>query len=178
MQGNGSYSVVGVFRRDAGTAYNVVPFWLAGSTGPGATIALGYAGADGSNLELGWGLYGDRWRYNSGFTLPAGNWYFIACTVQANGANPTAHMWMGIGGALVDKLAGISRTETGGSSATATPNVTAAPLRLGTDLGSGQTANASYASLFVYGRPLSQAEVGLMYTTMKAKMAARGVTLQ
>ena len=39
-------------------------------------------------------------------------------------------------------------------------------------------AAASYAGLFVYSRALGQAEVGLMYTTLKAKMAARGVTLQ
>jgi hypothetical protein len=81
-------------------------------------------------------------------------------------------MWTGIGGALVDKIAGVSRTASSGSPSTAAPNVAAAPFTTGVE------ANASYASLFVYSRALSQAEVGLMYKTVKAKMAARGVTLQ
>ena len=68
--------------------------------------------------------------------------YFIACTVQANGATPTAHMWMGVGGSVADKLAGISRTSTGGTPAQ-TPNVVAAPLTLGNDPGQSASANAS-----------------------------------
>jgi hypothetical protein len=44
--------------------------------------------------------------------------------------------------------------------------------------GATHNAGASYAGLFVYGRALGRAEAGLMYNTLKAKMAARGVTLQ
>jgi hypothetical protein len=36
----------------------------------------------------------------------------------------------------------------------------------------------SFATTMVYDRPLTQAEVQLMYESMKSKMKARGVTLQ
>ena len=71
----------------------------------------------------------------------------------------------------------MSRTITCGSP-TAAPNVAATPIYMGTQQGDTSTANASYAGLFVYGRALRQPEVGLMYQTVKAKMAARGVVLQ
>jgi hypothetical protein len=120
----------------------------------------------------------NRWRYNSGFSLTAGNWYFITCTVQANGATPIAHMWVGVGGSLVDKIAGVSRAATGGTPVQ-TPNVAATPLVLGFDsVGATHTVKGSYAGLFVYNRALGQSEIGLMYQTVKAKMALRGVTLQ
>ena len=171
LQGNSSFTVAGVFRRNAGTTYYGT-FWTVGNGAPGTSWGLQYTPSDGSRLQLGMGTSGDHWLYDSTFTLPAGNWYFIACTVQANGATPVPHMWTGIGGALVDKIAGVSRTASSGSPSTAAPNVAAAPFTTGVE------ANASYASLFVYSRALSQAEVGLMYKTVKAKMAARGVTLQ
>jgi hypothetical protein len=133
---------------------------------------------DGSGLEISWGgAWDNRYRYLSTFALTAGNWYFITCAVQANGGTPIAHMWIGVGGSLVDQLSGISRTSTGGTP-TQTPNVAATPLSLGSGNGNSHTVDASYAGLFVYGRALGQAEVGLMYQTMKKKMAARGVTLQ
>jgi hypothetical protein len=178
MQGNGTFTVAGVFRRDGGSGtYDTVPLWYTGS-GASTSVGLQYHAQDGSALELGWGgAWDSRWRYLSAFTLPAGNWYFIACTVQANGATPIAHMWTGVGGSLVDEIAGISRTASGGSP-TQTPNVSATPLSLGGGNGNSHTVEASYAGLFVYGRALGQAEVGLMYRTVKAKMAARGVTLQ
>jgi hypothetical protein len=178
IQGNGTYTVAGVFRYD-GAGYNTVPLWTTGDTsGTNTAVFLGYAATDGSSLELGWGsVNANRWRYNSGFSLVAGNWYFIACTVQASGATPVAHMWMGVGGLLVDKIAGVSRASTGGSP-TQTPNVAAAPITIGLEPGQDYTTNASYAGLFVYSRALGQAEAGLMYKTVKTKMAARGVTLQ
>jgi hypothetical protein len=171
LQGNGSFTVAGVFRRNSGTTYYGT-FWIVGNGTPGTSWGLQYTPSDGSHLQLGMGTYGDHWLYDSAFTLPAGNWYFIACTVQANGSAPIPHMWTGIGGALVDKIAGVSRTASSGSPSTAAPNVAAAPFTTGAD------SNASYASLFVYSRALSQAEIGLMYNTVKAKMAVRGVTLQ
>ena len=140
-------------------------------------VGLQYS-STGTNLELGWGtVSANRWRFNSGLSMVAGNWYFIACTVQANGATPIAQMWMGSDGALVDKIAGVSRAATGGGP-TQPPGVVAAPMSLGLYPGSGSSVNASYAGLFVYNRALGQSEVGLMYRTVKAKMAARGVTLQ
>ena len=177
MQGNGSYTVAEVFRIN-GTGYNQVPLWLAGtSSGSNTEVALSYPNSAGGPLELGWGVSANRWRYLSAFTPGTGNWYFLACTVQANGATPIGHMWVGAGGTLVDKIAGISRSSTGGSP-TQTPNVAAAPMLLGIEPGATHHTNASYANLFVYGRALSQAEVGLMYQTVKAEMAARGVTVQ
>ena len=176
MSGNGTFTVAGVFRRN-GTGFSQVPLWSTGADSGSASsfIGLSYNNATGGPLELGWGL-GNRWRFNSGWTMTAGNWYFIACTVQANGAAPVAHMWTGADGVLVDRIAGVGRTSTGGSP-TQTPAVTASPLTLGLSY-SGHHASASYAGLYVYGRALGQAEIGLMYQTMRTKMAARGLTLQ
>jgi hypothetical protein len=177
MQGNGSYTVAGVFRYDGSTSA-AAPLWITGDTsGSNTAVALQYT-TTGTNLELGWGTaVNNRWRFNSGFSMVAGNWYFIACTVQANGATPVAHMWMGNGGVVVDKIAGVARASTGGTP-TQTPNVAATPMSLGMYTGSNGSVNASYAHFSVHGRALGQAEVGLMYQTVKAKMAARGVTLQ
>jgi hypothetical protein len=176
MQGNGTFTVAGIFRYDGGST--TAPLWITGDVSSSSTsVALQYTGA-GTNLELGWGpTTANRWRFNSGFSMTSGSWYFIACTVQANGATPVAHMWTGVGGTLVDKIAGVSRASTGGSQ-TQTPNVAATPMSLGMYTGSSGSVNASYAGLFVYNRALGQAEVGLMYNTMKAKMAARKETLQ
>jgi hypothetical protein len=175
MQGNGTFTVAGVFRRN-GAGFAQEPLWSTGDfSATNSMVDLSYDNPTGGSLELGWGL-GNRWRYDSGFTMTAGNWYFIVCTVQATGSTPTAHMWMGIGGALVDKIAGVSRTSSSGSP-TQTPNVVAAPLVLAQTF-NGHEVYASYAGLFVYSRALGQAEVGLMYQTVKAKMTARGVTVQ
>jgi hypothetical protein len=177
VQGNGTFTVGGVFRFD-GTTYNNAPLWMFGdASGSNTEVALSYSNYTGGPLELGWGVNANRWRYTSGFTMVAGNWYFIACTVQANGATPIGHMWMGVGGALVDQIAGVPRTSTGGTP-TQTPNVSASPLILGMEPGQTHSVNASYASLFLYGRALGQAEAGLMYRTVKTKMAARGVAVQ
>jgi hypothetical protein len=139
---------------------------------------LRYSSNTGAGPELAWwGNNAGYWKYSSAFALVPGNWYFIAGTVQANGDTPIAHLWIGVGGALVDKFEGVARTVTGGNPAQ-TPNVAAAPLSLGTEPGQNSTTNASYASLFVYSRALEQAEAGLMYQTLKKKMADRGVTLQ
>lgn len=152
MQGNGTYTVAGVFRYDAG---NNGTIW---STG-GASLRYGTSGA---GLAFAWG--GNS--LTSSFNLVAGNWYFICLTVTANGTSPTVHAWVGDAGVLSDKAVGASRA---GSTA---PSVSAAPMLLGSG------SSVSYAGLFVYSRALGQAEVGLMYATLKAKMAARGVTLQ
>jgi hypothetical protein len=177
MQGNGSFTVAGVFRYDS-AAYGQVPLWYTGDfSGTNTAVALSYPSASGGPLELGWGINSNRWRFNSGFTMTAGTWYFIACTVQANGATPVAHMWMGSAGVLVDRLEGVTRASTGGSPAQ-TPNVSSGPLYLGYSADNSHIANASYAGLYVYGRAITQAEAGLMYRTLKVKMAARGVTIQ
>jgi hypothetical protein len=180
MQGNGTYTVAGVFRIDA-TGFDQVPFWATGDgAATNAQVSLSYSNSTGGPLQLIWSnsaqFPNNRWMFNSGFTPTIGSWYFIACTVQANGATPIARMWTGIGGALVDKIAGVSRTQVG--SATQTPNVSATPLRLGMGTGGTHHTSGSYAGLFVYSRALGRAEVGLMYQTVKAKMAAQGVTLQ
>jgi hypothetical protein len=79
---------------------------------------------------------------------------------------------------LLDKIAGVAYASTGGTP-TKTPNVSASPLVLNTvDSNQGNRGLLSYAGLFVYSRVLGQAETGLVYNTLKATMAARGVTLQ
>ena len=178
MQGNGTFTVAGVFRYDA-AGYGMVPLWTTGdSTGSNTSVGLRYSSNSGAGPELAWwGNAAGYWKYSSAFALVPGKWYFIAATVEANGDTPDAHLWIGVGGELVDKFAGVARTATGGNPVQ-TPNVAAAPLSLGTEPGQNVTTNASYASLFVYNRALEQGEAGLMYQTLKKKMAERGVTLQ
>ena len=173
MQGNGTFTVAGVFRVDAA---RTAPLWFTGDySGDNTAVSLGLSA--GAHLSLDWGT-GNHWRYYGSFAPAIGNWYFIAATVQASGATPIAHVWVGVGGVLVDEIAGVTRAVSGGTP-TQTPNTTAAPFRLAFDVaGTPNSNNASYASLFIHGRALGQAEVGLMYRTVKAKMAARGVTLQ
>jgi hypothetical protein len=152
MQGNGTYTVAGVFRYDSGSNGAL---W---STG-GASLQYG---ASGAALAFAWGSN----KLTSTFNLVAGNWYFIALTVAASATNPAVHGWVGNGGAISDRMAGATRT---GSTA---PSVSAAPMLLGSN------ANASFAWFSVHSRALGQSEVDLMYRTAKAKMAARGVMLQ
>ncbi len=177
MQGNGTFTVATVFMRTStGGAGGI---WSTGDgSGTNTALSLSYDSATGANLELGWGYHNsaNRWRINSGFMLPMSTWYFIAVTVQANGVSPIAHLWVGDNGMLVDKFAGVPRVQVG--TATPTPAVSAAPLLLGNEGDSSSSANGGYSGLFVYSRALGQAEIGLIYNTMKARMAARGVTVQ
>ena len=179
MQGNGTFTVVSIFRYDSSSSGNR-PIWVTGNTLTSAqSVSLAYSYTD-SNLSLNWGgnATTDGWKwFHSSFTPTVGNWIFVASTVTANGSSPLAHMWVGVSGTLVDELAGVTYTTVWGSPV-ATPAVTAAPLILGTDPNYDATVNASYAGLFVYNRALTYPEVQLVYRSMKVKMAARGVTLQ
>jgi hypothetical protein len=177
LQGNASYTIAGVFRYDGGQ-YGKPGIWMIGNGNATTSVSLN-CDVGGANLELAWGGEGvNRWRFNSGFTITPGNWYFVTATVQANGDTPVAHLWVGVGGSLIDKIAGVAYASTGGTP-TKTPNVSAAPLGLNMiDGNQGNRGFLSYASLFVYSRPLGQAEVGLMYNTMKTNMTVRGVTVQ
>ena len=177
MQGNGTFTVAGIFRIN-GPGNNLVPLWSTGTDNGSLSsmVALAYYNPTEGPLELTWGLGSYRWRFKSGFSPTRGNWYFIACTVQANGAAPIVHMWTGVGGVVTDKLAGVARTLTGGSP-TQIPAVAAGPFVLNT-VNNTSTARASYAGLYVYSRALGLAEAGLLYSTLKADMTRRGVTLQ
>ncbi|MEO8368099.1 MAG: hypothetical protein ABI806_02715 [Candidatus Solibacter sp.] len=175
MQGNGTYTVISVVNRLSVTDRQV-PIWSTGtdSSSVSSMVALSYASATGL-LELGWGL-NNRWRFNSNWSMTNGSWYFIACTVQANGGTPLAGMWVGENGALVDKLAGVARASTGGTP-TQTPAVAASPLTL-TLYNSGRHASVGFGGLYVYSRVVGRAELGFIYQTLKQEMARRGVTLQ
>jgi hypothetical protein len=177
MQGNGSYSVVGIFRGDTLPAYNPRALWATGNMSATTGSGVGLEWSNGTGyVSIDWGnSYNNHYRYMSSWAPTAGNWYFMAAVVTS-GTPPTAKLWVGVSGGLSDKLNGVPRTATGGSPAS-TPNVTAGPLVLGFD-GTGRTALASYATVMVYGRALTSPEVQLMYRSFKAKMAERGVTLQ
>src|SRR5262249_25121796 len=84
---------------------NSAPIWTTGEdSGTNTKVHLWYD-SSGGNLELGWGsTFAKRWWYNGGFSFASGNWYFIAVTVQANGASRATHMWIGDGGVLADKV--------------------------------------------------------------------------
>lgn len=129
---------------------------MTGSANTGNTSVGVYieGGAAQGQISLGWGGWGaNRRRYLSPFVPTVSSWYFVATTVQANGNTPIAHLWTGVGGVLVDKIAGVTYAKTGGSTPQ-TPAVTAGPLFLGTD---NMTVNASFAGLLVYNRALSVA---------------------
>jgi hypothetical protein len=107
--------------------------------------------------------------------MTTGQWIFMATTIAANGSTPAVHMWVGVGGSLVDELAGVSKTTKYGTPAWP-PNVTAGPLILG-----GypfNTMSGSYAGLLVYNRALSYPECVSLYQSFKTKMVERGVTVE
>ena len=81
---------------------------------------------------------------------------------------------------LAEVNAGASYTRaspTTPAAATKTPNVSAGPLIIGSNAHNDQST-MSFATTMVYDRPLTPAEVQLMYESMKVKMKARGVTLR
>jgi hypothetical protein len=188
FSGNKSYTVAVLFKR-TGTGFETVPIWEIGNpsgAGGNEAISLSYANGTGGPLKLGWGLaaYVNHYEFASSFTPTVNNWYLIVCAVTANGANPTAHMWVGVGGALVDEIAGVSRTATGGSP-TATPNITTSgyPLLLGLDTYQASTSlEGAYGGLWTWSRALSFQEAGVVYNTAKWIMGnptlGRGITIQ
>jgi hypothetical protein len=171
MLGNGSYSVVGVYRYQGDSPYRKVGIWSGGN----ATALNVLHGT----LLLDHGVY----HYTTSFTFVPNNWYFVVATVQAQaggcGAScvPTARVWVG-GATAPGVIADVNSGVSGGS--TATPTVGAGPFLIGTNTtGDGQDSPLmTYATVMVYDRPLTQAEVGFMYQSMKTKMKQRGVTLQ
>jgi hypothetical protein len=189
MQGNGSFSVVGVYRYEGATPYSRCgSMWATGDpTAVGNKMVL-MCQVNGK-IELDWNQAGQAHsQYLANFTFPnTTNWYFIATTVQAQtgcGSNctPTANIWVGgavTPGVLVDVNAGVSWTGVLGTPSPLTPRVAAGPLVLGLS-GYGQSDGSSmtHASMMVYNRALTYPEVQLMYRSMKVKMAARGITLQ
>jgi hypothetical protein len=189
MLGNGSYSVVGVYRYEGVTNYRTGGIWSAGTASSGDNTAVSLGQLSG-NLILDWnGFNSPRYHYVSNFTFPNfTNWYFVAVTVQAQtggcGAScvPTAKIWVGgaaTPGLLSDVNAGVSYASVN-SPSTKTPNVSTGPFVIGINgTGSGQDSSVmSYATVMVYGRALTYPEVQMMYRSMKAKMAVRGVSLQ
>ena len=144
----------------------MTPFWYTGdSSGDNTQVGLYYKTNTANNLTLSWI---GRAFVAPTFTMTAANWYFMAATVQANGSTPAAHLWIG-NATLTDAIAGVARSGTG----TATPNVSASPLRMMPGRGS-----VSYAGLTVYNRALSYLDCASLYQSFKAKMAERGVTEQ
>lgn len=180
MSGNGTFSVVSVIKQPSSVAPVRTSIWSTGDTSATNT-ALGLNWYSGSLLpSVEWWGSGSAIWYMQPATSPYSldNWYFITITVQANGSTPATHCWTGLSGVLTDFCAGLTRTQylTG---ATQTPNTTAGPLMLGIGPGLGtDTASVQQATTMVYDRALTQIEVQRIYTAMKAKMAARGVTVQ
>lgn len=184
MLGNGSYSVVGVYRYEGVTNSHTGGIW---SAGDGMPVSLNQMNG---NLVLDWGgYYSPRYHYVTNFTFPNySDWYFIAVTVQAQtggcGSNcaPKASVWVGgaaTPGVLSNVNAGVAYTAAGGGTPTMTPNVGAGPFVIGMNStgGGDQSSIMSYATTMVYSRALTYPEVQMMYQSMSTKMAARRVTL-
>jgi hypothetical protein len=142
MQGNGSYSVVGVFRLNGNTSFNRCGgLWATGTFTASTNTEIILCNTNG-NLQLAWNsAYRPRSHHVSTFTFPNfTNWYFIAATVKATttacttNCVPVARLWIGgavTPGVLTDTIAGVSWTDIGGSVTVHTPNVTAAPFVIG-----------------------------------------------
>ncbi len=185
MAGNSSYSV-GVLFKANGTGFETVPIWYLGqptTTDQNGNISLGYDNTTGGPLRLTWGLspFNAYYGFTSGFTPTIGNWYYIVCTVTANGASPIGHMYVGVGGKLVDEIAGVSRTISGsGGTPLPTPNVIGFPLLLGQDIyQSTVSIQGSYGWFQIWNRPISYNEASLGYQTIKKVMLkTRGITVQ
>ncbi len=188
MQGNGSYSVVGVFNPYATTPFNR----------PGTIWATGLDGGDDAqssismevkNLvpQLSWGNNTNKhWEFTGNQNMTQAQWLFIATTVAKDvtspacgtGCVPTAHMWVGLNGVLTDFFAGQTYTALNGASTSAkTPAVIAGPFTLGLGvLGAQYQGSCNYQTFMVYGRELSFSDVSSMYQSMRAKMVQRGLS--
>ena len=197
MQGNGSYSVVGVYRYEGATEFGRPGgIWSTGAVSSGDNTMIEFNQVNGK-VELDWGATDKpHYQYLANFSFPnLTNWYFIAVTVQAQtgcGSNctPAAKIWVGgavTPGMLTDVNAGIGYTAAGGTTpsvSSKTPNVVAGPLVLGLNVrgntysGLGEPTIMTTATTMVYSRALTAQEVQLMYRSMKSKMQERGVTLQ
>jgi len=174
MQGNGTFTVAGIFRLDPSSSTG--PYWVGGTpSGAGGNQSVGLFN-NGGAYSLEWGAPGvvGGYHYLSAFSPTVSSWYFVSAVVTAGAPNPAASMWVGQSGALVNVLSGVSRTSTGG---TQTPAVAAGPLVLGFS-GGYHTISASYGGLLVYNRALSKLDCDMLYQSFKAKMKDRGITLQ
>ena len=85
MQGNGSYTVVGVYRYEGTTPFNRPGgIWSTGTITTSDNTMIEFNQVNGK-VELDWGATSKpHYQYLSNFTFPNfTNWYFIAVTVQA-----------------------------------------------------------------------------------------------
>lgn len=186
FQGNGTYSVVGIFRQDANVSNR--GYWATGelataSGNGGISLDINFQ----NHLALEWGnLAEHRYWSVSTFNPTLGSWYYMATVVDSSvpGPNgppdPSTQLWVGIGGVLVNVLAGVPRTITGGAP-TRTPAVTAGPLIIGsltTPLSSAGNNSASFGGILVYDRALSRIEVERDYQAFRIAMAQRGITIE
>ena len=175
MQGNGTFTVAGVFRIDS-SPYNA-PFWETGNPLGNGSQAVGGQVNSAGNLGVWWSNDNVYGYVTQGTYAPTvTNWYFMAHVLTAGTPNPSTNLWVGVGGALLDKLAGVSRASTG-DSPSQTAAVTATPLIVG-NFGVSPSLNASYAALLVYDHAFSLQEAKVLYQVLKTKMAARGITVQ
>ncbi len=189
LEGNSSYSVVGVFRLDGFTAFDRPGgIWMYGTVSGSDNTSIGLDQVNGHVLVNWNGLGNPHYQFISNFTFTPGQWYFMALTITAQtgcGANctPTAHLWVGgvsTGGLLVDALAGVTYTNTPShNAATKTPAVSAGPFLIGINQNftNGWQSSMTYGPLMIYSRALNYSEIQLTFRSMNAKMISRGVTL-
>ena len=186
LQGNSSYTVAGVYRMEALTNFSRPGgLWSTGDPTSVSDNPLVELNQVNGTLQLDWGgTAASHYHYVGTVTLALNNWYNVIVSVQAaTGGNcPVAHVWVGVGGALVDALAGASCVAVG-SPATKTPNVAASPLVIGLnsytasgDL--GEPFIGTNATLMVYNRAFNVVDAQFWYNSMKKKAKDRGITLQ
>lgn len=193
MQGNGSYSAVGVIKFPSSdpltpfTRYGSI--WATGSNG--GDDAQSQVSLDGlpvggkQQLQLNWGAWNTKhWQFIANRTLDLDTEYFYILTVKAQtscgtGCVPVAHLWVGINGVLTDLFAGVSYTAAGGASTSAkTPAVTNGPFVFGLgSYGAASQISVMQEVFMLYGRDLQFQEISATYKNMARKMAPRGVVI-
>lgn len=190
LEGNSSYSVIGLFRLDGFTASSR-PGGMWGYGTPGGDNS--YLGMDQTNgrITINWNAGGGpHYRFVSNFTFADfSTWYYIELTVAAgtvgcgsgSGCEPTAHLWvanLSTPGPLVDYLSGVSYTNTPSHNAsTKTPNVQPGIFAIGInrETGNGFQSSLSIGALMIYSRDLSYLESKHAYNSMRTKMVLRGL---
>ncbi len=172
MLGNGSYTVINVVRYD-GSSGAAAGMWSAGSGNP---VGMNQnAGA----VTLDFGAIGSsRYQFVSSFTFPnTTDFQFVATTVSAAVSGcPTAKVWVQESGAIVDKLSGVTCSIANGGSPSSTPSIGAGPFVMGMS-STGVPSVMTYATMMVYDRPLTYPEIQMVYRALRAKLAARSITL-
>lgn len=185
MQGNGTFTVVDVFRYDGNPpSSRWGGLWSTGAntSSDGTMVQLMVTDVgSGAGPALYWnGQSNPGYSYFGLTGMTVGNWYMLATTVTAaTGSNcPVVGLYLGVGGSVTNSISSCLQQH---GASTKTPNVSASPFVLGLS-GDGNALPAAHGLVLIYSRALSGADITTpttgLYDQVKTYMALRGVTVQ